>query len=104
MREAASKFMSMTVFKPMSELQHELPEVLDMIESSGERVVVIRGDRPTAVMMSFENYEGLIETLDILSSPGASGEIREAEARYDTSDYASADDIRSDLERRASEE
>jgi PHD/YefM family antitoxin component YafN of YafNO toxin-antitoxin module len=96
--------MTMTIFKPMSEVQQDLPEVLDMIESADERVVVIRHDRPAAIMMSYEEYEGLLETLDVLSTPGAHEEIREAEARYAAGEYCSADDIRTDLERRTNRE
>jgi len=96
--------MTMTIFKPMSEVQRELPEVLDMIESADERVVVVRHDRPAAVMMSYEEYEGLLETLDVLSAPGAREEIREAEARYAAGDYSTAEDVRADLERREQEE
>ena len=103
-RRRARNFMTMTVFKPMQEVQQELSEVLDMIESTDERVVVMRHDRPAAIMMSYQEYEGLIETLDILSTPGAREEIREAEARYMAGEYCTADDIRADLERRRREE
>ncbi len=96
--------MTMTIFKPMSEVQQELPEVLDMIENADERVVVIRHDRPAAVMMSYEEYEGLLETLDILSAPGAREEIREAEARYAAGEYSTAEEILVDLERREQED
>lgn len=92
--------MTMTIFKPMNEVQKELPEVLDLIESADERVVVVRNDRPAAIMMRYEEYEGLLETLDILSNPGALGEIRESEARYATGDYSTEDDLQSDLDRR----
>jgi antitoxin YefM len=96
--------MTMTIFKPMREVQQELPEVLDMIESADERVVVIRHDRPAAIMMSYAQYEGLLETLDILSTPGAREEIREAEARYAAGEYCTSDDVRADLERRKQKE
>lgn len=35
--------------------------------------------KPVAVMLSIEDYEGLVETLDILSDPEAMARIREAE-------------------------
>ena len=95
--------MTMTIFKPMTELQQELPEVLDMIESTDERVVVVRHDRPTAILLSYEDYEGLLETLDVLSQAGAREEIREAEARYASGEYLTADDLRADLVRRKRE-
>ncbi len=53
-------------------------------------------------LMSFQEYESLTETLDILSTPGALEQIREAEARIDAGDYATEADIRADLERRQS--
>jgi len=100
----ARNFMTMTIFKPMREVQQELPEVFDMIESADERVVVIHHDRPAAIMMSYVEYEGLLEALDVLSTPGAREEIREAEARYAAGEYCTADDVRADLERRKREE
>ena len=93
----------MTIFKLMLELQRELPEVLDLIESADERVVVIRNDRPAAIMMRYEEYEGLLETLDVLSTPGALKEIRESEARYAAGEYSTGGDVRADLERRRRE-
>jgi PHD/YefM family antitoxin component YafN of YafNO toxin-antitoxin module len=95
--------MAMAIFKPMREVQQDLSEVLDLIESADERIVVIRNDRPAAIMMSYSEYEALLETLDTLSAPGARDEIREAEARYEAGEYCTADDIRADLERRKRE-
>lgn len=92
--------MGMAIYKPASEVQAELPELLDLIESADEHVVVVRNDRPTAMLMSFNAYESLIETLDVLSTPGALEEIREAESRYAAGEYVTAEQLRADLERR----
>lgn len=91
--------MAMAIYKPASEVQAELPELLDLIESADEHIVVVRNDRPAAMLMSFQEYESLTETLDILSRRGALEQIREAESRYAAGEYATAADIRADLER-----
>lgn len=55
----------------LKELRPALPKVVDSIDSKMDRYVVTRHGRPVIVMLSIEDYEALIETLDILADPEA---------------------------------
>jgi antitoxin YefM len=59
-----------------------------------EHVVVTRRGKPVALIMSADEYEGLEDTLDILSTPGALEEIREARAEIDRGEYLTAAELR----------
>jgi prevent-host-death family protein len=64
---------------PFSEARARLSELLDEVEQLHEHVVVTRNGRPTAVVLSAEEYDTLEETVEILSDPEALEVLREAE-------------------------
>jgi antitoxin YefM len=59
-------------------LRPELPRVADAIESRLDRYVVTRRGQPVMMLISPEDYEGLLETIEILSDKGAAKRIRKA--------------------------
>lgn len=85
----------------LADARNRLSELVADVEKTHERVTVTKHGHPAAILISPEDLASLEETLDILSTPGALDEIREAEAeiaRGETFDEAS---IRSDLAARA---
>jgi len=63
----------------MKELRPRLPEVIKRIDGKLDRYVVTRRGKPVAVMMSIEDFESLMETIDILADPDAMAGIRKGE-------------------------
>jgi antitoxin YefM len=63
----------------LKELRPKLPKVMNDIDTKMDRFVVTRHGKPAAMMMSIEDYESIIETLDILSNSGMAKRIKEAE-------------------------
>lgn len=53
--------------------------MIDEVAGTHERVTVTRNGSPVAVILAVEDYESLMETLEILSDPRAGTEIRRAE-------------------------
>ncbi len=51
---------------PFTEARANLTELLDALEEKHEHVLITRNGRPSAVMLSADEYESLEETLDIL--------------------------------------
>ena len=51
----------------VSTAKAKLLKILRNVEKRGDKVVITRNGMPKAILMNFEDYEGLIETLDILS-------------------------------------
>ena len=57
-------------------LRPGLPHVADAIESKLDRYIVTRRGQPVMMIISPEDYEGLLETIEILSDKAAAKRIR----------------------------
>ena len=62
----------------MANVRQHFARVLDAVQKTHERVVITRNGAPTAVLLAIEDYEGLLETLDILRNPDEVKDLREA--------------------------
>ena len=60
---------------PLSQAKTHLAKLLAEVEELGEEVVITRSGRPVAVLLSLAEYEGLLETLEILSDRDFSKQI-----------------------------
>lgn len=61
---------------PVSAVKARLTELVADAEARQEEVVVTRNGRPAAVLVSFDEYERLIATLDVLSDPALMRQVR----------------------------
>lgn len=68
----------MTKTISLKALRPGLPKVAQAVESKFDRYIVTRRGEPVMVLMSPEDYEGLLETLEILSDKSAVKRIRKA--------------------------
>jgi antitoxin YefM len=71
---------------PLTEVRDKLREVVDDVVATGNEYVITRHGRPVAVILSFEDYESLVETLNVLSDEDTMTAIREGEADLETQD------------------
>ena len=60
-------------------LRPDLPKVISRIDGKLDRYVITKRGKPVVVMMSIEDYESLMETLDILADPKAMASLRRGE-------------------------
>jgi len=58
--------------RSLADAKTHLSEIVDSVEETQEHVAITRRGRPAAVLMSVDEYEGLMETLDLMATPGAS--------------------------------
>ena len=63
----------------LKELRPELPKVIARIDGKLDRYIVTKRGKPVIVMLSIEDYESLMETLDILADPKAMADLRKGE-------------------------
>ena len=63
----------------LKELRPELPQVIYRIDGRLDRYVITKRGKPVVVMMSVDDYESLMETLDILADPKAMAGLRRGE-------------------------
>lgn len=61
---------------PLSEAKAKLARILTEVDQLGERVVITRSGRPVGVLLPVDEYEGLLETLEILADPELSRAVR----------------------------
>jgi antitoxin YefM len=64
---------------PITEARARLPQLVKAADERFERTVITSNGRPTAVIMSYEEYEAWEETLEVLSDPEALRAIHEAD-------------------------
>jgi prevent-host-death family protein len=67
---------------PISEVKTKLPEIVSDIEKREDEIVVTRNGRPAAVLVNYEEYERLKETLDVLSDPASMRQIAQSKSFY----------------------
>lgn len=67
----------MTKTIPISEARQNLPNLMTRLSKLLDRVIITRKGKPEAVIMSFDEYESWLETLEIIPRPEAVGGIRE---------------------------
>ncbi len=72
-------------------------QVIDEVAGTHERVVVTKNGSPVAVILAVEDYESLIETLEILSDPQSMAEIRQAESQMQAGEQFGEADVRAAL-------
>lgn len=70
----------MSQMAPLTEVRDNLRQVVDTVVETGSEFVITRHGKPVAVVLGFDEYESLVETLNILSDPEAMTAIREGEA------------------------
>ncbi|MBS0151652.1 MAG: type II toxin-antitoxin system Phd/YefM family antitoxin [Nitrospira sp.] len=58
---------SIDKFLPVSEVKNRLPHMIQQIKHKQEIVGITRDGVPSAVLLSMDQFEGLLETIEILS-------------------------------------
>jgi antitoxin YefM len=54
---------------PVTKVKRNLLDILKHMEQEEETIALTKNGEPVGVMMSLSRYEGLLETIDILSNP-----------------------------------
>jgi prevent-host-death family protein len=65
---------------PFTEVRDKLRDILDDVVATGNQYTITRHGKPVAVIVSNDEYESLIETLNILSDSDAMDAIAEGES------------------------
>lgn len=64
---------------PLTEARNRLSEIVDEVTSTGSEVVISRHGRPVVVVVGYEEFESLVETLNILADDTTMAALDEAE-------------------------
>jgi antitoxin YefM len=86
--------MSISEFMPLAEVKSRLSEVVDEIERESSHTIITKHGRPAAVVISVEEYESMVETLEILSDPSLVEDIFRSKLEESQAVVLSADQLR----------
>lgn len=78
---------------PLGDARDHLSEYVADVQRTHNRITITRYGQPAAVLISAEELASLDETVDILSTPGALEEIRQAQAEVDRGEYVTAEEM-----------
>ena len=82
---------------PFTEARASLSELLDDVEGRHEHVVITRNGRPTAVVISTEEWEALEETLEILQDEETMAALRASDEDVRAGRLFSLDEVKREL-------
>jgi antitoxin YefM len=67
---------------PISEVKTRLPELVSGVEEREDEIVVTRNGKPAAVLINYDEFARLKETLDVLSDPTSMKQIAQSKRFY----------------------
>lgn len=85
---------------PIAEVRANLSKLVEEAERTHLRVEVTKNGRRAAVLMSADDYDSLMETLDILGDPDTMAALKEAEEDIAAGRVYAADEVKADLRAR----
>ena len=77
----------------LTDVRGNLSEVIDEVARTGGEVVITKHGKPVAVLLAYDEYESLIETVNILSDDETMVAIAESEADFAAGSFSRVDQI-----------
>jgi antitoxin YefM len=82
---------------PLSEAKARLSELVKDVSETHEIITISKGGVPATVMLSVDEYESLIETLDILSDPDLMKKLKQAEKELKEGKFLTHEEVWGEL-------
>ncbi len=82
----------------LSSAKAQLTRLLAEVDELGEEVTITRSGRPVAVILPVAEYEGLLETLEILADSDLAQAIQAGLAELSAGDLLDGDEVWGDLD------
>ena len=86
----------------LAEARANLSKLVESAVTTHERFEVTRNGERVAVLLGADDYDSLLETLDILSNPNEVAAIRDGLAELEANEVFTADEVRAALTARES--
>lgn len=64
---------------PISELQSQAKRIIERVKQTRDPVIITQRGRPAALLVNYEDYEGMVATLEEVSQPDWRERLAEAE-------------------------
>lgn len=85
---------------PLAEVRANLSKLVDEAVRTHLRIEVTRQGRRAAVILSAEDYDSIMETLDVLSDPDLMADLRRGQADIAQGDYHTLDEVAREMRAR----
>ena len=82
----------------LSDAKARLPRLLSEVTELGERFLITRSGKPSGVLLAVDEYEGLLETLEILADPEMAEAVRRGLEEAEQGEAVAHEDLWRDLE------
>lgn len=82
----------------LSEAKAKLARLLGEVTELGEHVLITRSGKPAGVLMSVEDYEGLLETLEILADDELARDIKRGLEEIEAGDMIGDEELWNELD------
>jgi antitoxin YefM len=86
--------------KPLAEVRQHLSKIVEAAVSSHERFDITRNGKRAAVLLSADDYDSLLETLDILADADLVRDLHRGLREAEGGAVSTHDEIVADLEQR----
>jgi len=64
---------------PISELQNQAKQIVERVKNTRDTVIITQRGKPAALLVNYEDYEGMVATLEEMSQPDWRERLAEAE-------------------------
>lgn len=64
---------------PISDLQTQAKKIIESVKKTRDPVIITQRGRPAALLVNYEDYEGMVATLEKMSQPDWRQRLAEAE-------------------------
>ena len=81
----------------ISEARKKIFDIAKQVQKPGQYFTLTEKGHPTAVVMSAEEYESIMETMEIMGDPKLMSDIKKAEEEYKKGEYVTWEDLKKDL-------
>lgn len=85
---------------PLAEVKTHLSALVDEVVRTHEELTVTRKGRPAAVILSVDEYESIMETLELLRDPEAMAAVAEGQADIAAGRVYTAEQVAAELAER----
>ncbi|WP_435112852.1 type II toxin-antitoxin system Phd/YefM family antitoxin [Nocardiopsis synnemataformans] len=78
---------------PLAEARNNLSKIVDEVERTHDAITITRNGRPSAVVISVDDYESMTETFALLDSPEEQASLAQAKEEYERGDVVTGDEM-----------
>jgi prevent-host-death family protein len=87
----------MTKTVTLKELRPNLPKIIQAVDKQMERYIITQRGLPKAIILSLDDFEGILETLEILQDKAGLSRLKKAEREAKAGKTRSLKEIHRDL-------